>query len=77
MNYIMRLQHQLASANATLRAQADAIQVFRIHLASSKFASPGPDGERRDWIAVSGVRNWLSYIANADGGAQSNADTAP
>ena len=44
MNYIMRLQHQLASANATLRAQADAIQVFRIHLANSKFASLGPDG---------------------------------
>jgi hypothetical protein len=57
MNYITRLQHQLASANASLRAQADAIQAFRVHLASSKFASPGPDGERCDWIAVSDVLN--------------------
>jgi hypothetical protein len=52
MNYITRLQADLTSAQAEAAAKAEAMQDFRTHLASDKFAGPDPDGSRRDWIAV-------------------------
>ena len=65
MNHIVRLQTDLADANAIGAATADAIQAFRVHLASGKFSGVDPDGSRRDWIAVSEVRAWLDLIAAA------------
>jgi hypothetical protein len=63
MNYIARLQEELASANAALVAKADAIQEFRVHLAGDKFAGLEPDGGRKDWIAVADVNAWMARIA--------------
>ncbi len=65
MNYIARLQEELASVNAALVAKADAIQEFRVHLAGDKFAGFEPDGDRKDWIAVADVNAWLARIAAA------------
>ncbi len=65
MNYIARLQEELASVNAVLVAKADTIQEFRVHLAGDKFAGFEPDGDRKDWIAVADVNAWLARIAAA------------
>jgi hypothetical protein len=65
MNYIARLQEELASAKAALTAQAEAIQEFRIHLAGDKFAGFETDGGRKDWIAVADVNAWLARIVEA------------
>jgi hypothetical protein len=65
MNYITRLQADLTSAQAEAAAKAEAMQDFRTHLASDKFAGHDPDGSRRDWIAVADVYAWLSHIAAA------------
>jgi hypothetical protein len=65
MNYITRLQADLASAQAEAAAKAEAMLDFRIHLASDKFTGHDPDGSRRDWIAVGDVYAWLSHIAAA------------
>lgn len=45
---------------------AEAIQAFRVHLASDKFAGFDPDGDRRDWIATRDVYAWLSRIEEAE-----------
>jgi hypothetical protein len=65
MNHIVRLQTDLAAAQAEIEAKADAIQEFRIHLAGSKFAGVDSDGSRKDWIATSDVYAWLSHISAA------------
>jgi hypothetical protein len=67
MNYIARLQAELAAAEATLEAKAEAIQEFRVHLAGDKFAGKAPDGSRKDWIATSDVNAWLARISTAAG----------
>lgn len=67
MNYIARLQADLAAAQATLSAKTDAIQEFRVHLAGDKFAGTASDGTRKDWIAVSDVNAWLARITAAEG----------
>lgn len=67
MNYIARLQAELATAQAELAAKAEAIQTFRVHLAGDKFAGTGPDGSRNDWIAVTDVKAWLDHIADVGG----------
>jgi hypothetical protein len=67
MNYIARLQADLAAAKAALEAKAEAIQEFRIHLAGDKFAGTDADGSRKDWIATSDVNAWLARIAAAEG----------
>ena len=67
MNYIARLQADLATAQASLSAKAEPIQEFRIHLAGDKFAGTAPDGSRKDWIAVSDVNAWLARIIEAEG----------
>jgi hypothetical protein len=48
MNYIARLQEELAGTKAALAAQAEAIQEFRVHLAGEKFAGFEADGGRKD-----------------------------
>lgn len=65
MNYITRLQEELADANAALAAKAEALQEFRVHLAGDKFTGFEPDGGRKDWIAVGDVNAWLTRIAAA------------
>ncbi len=67
MNYIARLQAELAAAQAELAAKAEAIQAFRVHLAADKFAGTEPDGSRKDWIAVTDVKAWLGYIEDGGG----------
>jgi hypothetical protein len=66
VNHIVRLQIDLAAAQAQIRAKTDAIQQFRIHLAGSKFAGAVPDGSRKDWIATSDVDAWLAHIIAAE-----------
>jgi len=65
MNYIARLQEELASAKAAIAAQAEAIQEFRIHLAGEKFTGFETDGSRKDWISVADVNAWLARIVEA------------
>ena len=65
MNHIVRLQTDLAAAQAEIAAKSDAIQEFRIHLAGSKFAGADADGSRKDWIATSDVDAWLTHISAA------------
>ena len=65
MNYIVRLQADVASAQAELAAKAEAIQAFHIHLAGEKFRGIEADGSRKDWIAVADVLAWLAIITDA------------
>jgi hypothetical protein len=65
MNYIARLQEELACTQAAFAAQAEAIQEFRVHLAGDKFAGFEVDGSRKDWIAVGDVNAWLARIVEA------------
>ena len=65
MNYIARLQADLAAAEANLSAKAEAIQEFRVHLAGDKFAGTDTDGSRKDWIATGDVYAWLARITAA------------
>ena len=67
MNYIARLQGELATVEAALKAKTEAIQEFRVHLAGDKFAGTEVDGSRKDWIATSDVNAWLARIAAAGG----------
>lgn len=67
MNYIARLQSELAAARAELAAKADSVRAFRVHLAGDKFAGFAEDGSRKDWIAVADVNAWLSAINSAEG----------
>ena len=65
MKYIVRLQSDLAVAQAEIAAKAETIREFQIHLAGSKFSGAEPDGSRKDWIAVSDVHAWLTRIMTA------------
>ena len=67
MNYIARLQSDLAAARAELAAKAETIQAFRVHLSGDKFAGFEPDGSRKDWISVTDVSTWLMSIVAAEG----------
>lgn len=67
MNQITRLQSQLAAAQTSAAATAEAVQEFRVHLASGKFAGTDTDGSRRDWIATADVTAWLARISAAGG----------
>jgi len=62
MNYITRLQADLAAAEDENRAMRDAVAEFRCHLAGEKFNGTEPDGGRKDWIAVADVNAWLARI---------------
>ena len=65
MNYIARLQAELACANAALAATTEAIREFQVHLAGDKFAGFDSDGSRKDWIATRDVNAWLARIVAA------------
>ena len=52
---------------ASAAATAEAVQEFRVHLASGKFAGTDTDGSRRDWIATADVTAWLARITAAGG----------
>ena len=52
MNYIARLQGELAEMQDQLQAKDEALRAFRAHIASEKFCGFDADGSRRDWIAV-------------------------
>ena len=65
VNHIVRLQTDLAAAQAEIEAKALAIQEFRVHLAGSKFTGVDADGSRKDWVATSDVYAWLTYISAA------------
>ena len=52
MNYIARLQGELAEAQEQLQAKDEALRAFRAHIAGEKFSGFDSDGSRKDWIAV-------------------------
>lgn len=62
-NYIHRLQDENAEKQLALDSAREAIGAFRSHLHSAKFRNVEGE-ERRDWIAVNDVLQWLSYIEN-------------
>ena len=65
MNYITRLQNELAEARVELAAKDAALQAFRAHIASEKFCGFEADGSRKDWIAVRDVDTHLCQIIAA------------
>jgi hypothetical protein len=66
MNYIARLQTDLAAAQAALAAKDQATQDFRVHLDGEKFRGFEDDGSRKDWIAIADVLAWLAVIRSAE-----------
>jgi len=66
MNHIHRLQAELASARAELRAKRNVLHEFHVHLLSPKFQGFDADGQRKDWIATSDVIAWLQTIIEAE-----------
>jgi len=65
MNYIARLQAELAAAQAEAAAKTGIARELRAHLASEKFCGTDPDGSRRDWIAVRDVDAWMVRLLTA------------
>jgi hypothetical protein len=55
MNYIARLQGELAEAQEQLQAKDEALRAFRAQIAGEKFSGFDKDGSRKDWIAVRDV----------------------
>ena len=65
MNYIVRLQCELAEAQERLQAKDEALRAFRAHIAGEKFSGFDNDGSRKDWIAVRDVDARLLEIIAA------------
>ena len=65
MNYIARLQADLAAARAEIVAKDEALHAFRVHLHGDKYCGADPDGSRRDWIAIADVLAWTATIQDA------------
>ncbi len=65
MNYIARLQAELAAAQAEASAKTGIARDLRAHLVSEKFCGTDPDGSRRDWIAVRDVDTWMVRLLTA------------
>jgi hypothetical protein len=66
MNYINRLQQDLANANARIAAMETAVKDFQIALAGDKFKGfDASTGERKDWISTSETQRHLQNILNA------------
>jgi len=66
MNYIARLQTELAAAQAEVTAKTRVASELRVHLVSEKFCGTEPDGSRRDWIAVRDVDAWMVRLLTAE-----------
>jgi len=65
MNHILRLQSDLAAAQAEIAAKAAVLQEVRCHLLGAKFSGSDPDGSRRDWIAIRDVDAWMVRLLTA------------
>jgi len=65
MNYIARLQADLAAAQAEAAAKTEIARALRAHLSSEKFCGTDPDGCRSDWIAVRDVDAWMVRLLTA------------
>jgi len=65
MNYISRLQAEVASLEQEVRAMRDAAADFRAHLAGAKFQGFEEDGDRKDWIAVADAAAYVTRILAA------------
>jgi hypothetical protein len=65
MNYIHKLETEVADLKHLQITRAERVQEFREYLLSSKFDPIQRDGSRGDLIATSDVFNWLRYIENA------------
>jgi hypothetical protein len=65
MNYIARLQQDLAAALERLKVKDEALRAFRAHIAGEKFPGFEADGSRKDWIAVRDVDARLLEIIAA------------
>ncbi len=65
MNHIVRLQVDVAAARAEAAAKTEIARALRAHLSSEKFCGTGPDGCRRDWIAVRDVDAWMVRLLTA------------
>lgn len=55
MNYIHKLQIDLAQAQATVESYKKQIAQFSAFLCGPKFTGTESDGSRKDWIATSDV----------------------
>ena len=64
MNYITRLQSEIAELQKQQALIAERTQEFREHLNSPKFWHQA-DGARGDWISVADVQRWLTYIESS------------
>lgn len=62
MNYIHKLETEVADLKHQQISRAERVQEFREYLLSSKFDPIQSDGSRGDLIATSDVFNWLRYI---------------
>jgi len=65
MNFITRLQTELAAAQAEAAAKSEIARALRAHLVSEKFCGTDTDGSRRDWIAVKDVDAWMVCLLTA------------
>lgn len=62
MNYIHRLELEVADLRTKATAVEQEIHEFLAHLESSKFTGMEPDGSRKDWIAVGDVVSRLAAM---------------
>jgi hypothetical protein len=65
MNYIERLQIEVAQHERAATARQERFAELRRHLSLPKF-QPQQDGSRGDWISTADVQRWLRYIENGD-----------
>lgn len=66
MNHILRLQLDLAAANARIAAMETAVKDFQIALDGDKFKGvDSVDGSRKDWISTAETERHLAGILSA------------
>ena len=62
MNYILKLQQEVAARDRALISTRQGLRDLRQHLELPKFNGTDQDGERLDWIATADVSRWLDNI---------------
>jgi len=62
MNYIKRLEAELAEAREELAAKNSLLRAFMRELEGQKFQGVDSDGDRKDWIATADVTDRLRDI---------------
>jgi len=65
MNYIHKLQRDLAYERERADSLERQIRDFIVFLHSPKFTGVQSDGSRKDWIATSDAVNWLREMPSA------------